>query len=244
MKKAKSKILLIFSLCLLLGGCKNMEKEKVMTREEVKQEMLDYIENKYNEEFEVYNIEYGSWDNGGIEIMRAYPKGEESYNYFFVTRKGKNDITDDYVLFTMEHIYEEKIIASVKKYFPDAVVRAGISSSSPIPDSFRPDMNFNEFEKFANKTVDVGCSVYLVAEKEEDIDSEKRKLLKKELMKINDVGNITYVGYSAKEFETYVINDPYNSIETHSSYSTNGLKVEIDEDWGEIDFDYEYKENE
>ena len=67
---------------------------------------------------------------------------------------------------------------------------------------------------------------------------------KKELMKINDVGNITYLGYSAEEFETYVINDPYNSIETHSSYSTNGLKVEIDEDWGEIDFDYKYKENE
>ena len=64
------------------------------------------------------------------------------------------------------------------------------------------------------------------------------------IKKKNDVGNITYLGYSAEEFETYVINDPYNSIETHSSYSTNGLKVEIDEDWGEIDFDYKYKENE
>ena len=30
-----------------------MEEEKVMTREEVKQEMLDYIENKYDEEFEI-----------------------------------------------------------------------------------------------------------------------------------------------------------------------------------------------
>lgn len=36
-----------------------MEEEKVMTREEVKQEMLDYIENKYDEEFEIYDIEYG-----------------------------------------------------------------------------------------------------------------------------------------------------------------------------------------
>ena len=87
-----------------------MEEEKVMTREEVKQEMLDYIENKYDEEFEIYDIEYGSWDNGGVEIMRAYPKGGESYNYFFVERKGKNDIPDDYVLFTMKNIYEEKII--------------------------------------------------------------------------------------------------------------------------------------
>ena len=221
-----------------------MEEEKVMTREEVKQEMLDYIENKYDEEFEIYDIEYGSWDNGGVEIMRAYPKGGESYNYFFVERKGKNDITDDYVLFTMKNIYEEKIITSVKKYFPNAVIRVGITCSTPIPDSFRPDMNFSEFEKFANKKASIGCSVYLVAENEEDIDQEKRKLLKKELMKINDVGNITYLGYSAEEFETYVINDPYNSIETHSSYSTNGLKVEIDEDWGEIDFDYKYKENE
>lgn len=144
----------------------------------------------------------------------------------------------------MKNIYEEKIITSVKKYFPNAVIRVGITCSTPIPDSFRPDMNFSEFEKFANKKASIGCSVYLVAEKEEDIDQEKRKLLKKELMKINDVGNITYLGYSAEEFETYVINDPYNSIETHSSYSTNGLKVEIDEDWGEIDFDYKYKENE
>lgn len=243
MKKTKIKILLIFSLCLLLGGCKNMEEEKVMTREEVKQEMLDYIEKKYNEEFEIYDIEYGSWDNGGKEIMRAYPKGKESYNYFFVERKSKGNITDDYVLFTMKTIYEDKIISSVKRYFPDAVVRVGISCSTSIPDSFRPDMKFSEFEKFANKKVGVGCSVYLIAENEEDIDSEKREFLKRELMKINDVGDITYVGYSAEAFETYVINDPYNSIETHSSYSTNGIKVEIDDDWGEIDFDYEYKEN-
>lgn len=221
-----------------------MEKEKVMTREEVKQEMLDYIENKYNEEFEVYDIEYGSWDNGGIEKMRAYPKGMESYNYFFVKRKGKNDITDDYVRFTMQKIYEEKVLSIVNKYFPNAVVSMGIMNSSPIPDSFRPNMDINEFQVFANKKITMSVSVYLVAENEGDINLEKRQLLKNDLQKINSIGNLHFLGYSAKEFETYVINDPYNSIETHSSYSTNGLKVEIDEDWGEIDFDYEYKENE
>lgn len=243
MKKTKIKILLIFSLCLLLGGCKNMEEEKVMTREEVKQEMLDYIEKKYNEEFEIYDIEYGSWDNGGKEIMRAYPKGKESYNYFFVERKSKGDITDDYVRFIMQKKYEEKVFNAVNHYFPDAVVNLGIMNSGPIPECFRPNMDINEFKKFANKQITMSVSIYLVAEKEEDIDLEKRNLLKKDLQKINSIGNLHFLGYSAKEFETYVINDPYNSIETHSSYSTNGLKVEIDDDWGEIDFNYEYKEN-
>ena len=66
-----------------------MEEEKVMTREEVKQEMLDYIENKYDEEFEIYDIEYGSWDNGGVEIMRAYPKGENHIIIFLLNVKEK-----------------------------------------------------------------------------------------------------------------------------------------------------------
>lgn len=243
MKKTKIKILLIFSLCLLLGGCKNMEEEKVMTREEVKQEMLDYIEKKYNEEFEIYGMDYKSWDNGGIETMLAYPKEENPNYYFSVKRTGKNQITDDYVLNTMTDVYRKKANQIIEKYFPNAITRIGIWSSAPIPSSFRPDMDIHEFEKFANKKISLGCTVYLVAEIEEDIDQEKRQLLKQELMKINSIGSITYEGYSAEEFETYIINDPYNSVENNSSYSTNGLKVEIDEDWGKMDFDYNYEED-
>ena len=60
----KINIFLMLSLCILLGGCKSAKEEKAMTREKVKQVMLDYIENKYDEEFEVFGMDYKSWDNG------------------------------------------------------------------------------------------------------------------------------------------------------------------------------------
>lgn len=201
-------MIILFCLCIALSGCRFKKEEKVMTREEVKQEMLDYIEQKYIEEFEIYDVEYGSWDNGGIEIMRAYPKGKESYNYFYVERKGKGYITDDYVLFTMKEPYTKKVNTIIEKYFPNAITHVGIWSSTPIPDSFRPNMDIKEFEKFANKKVSLGCSIYLIEETEADIDEEKRRSLKEELMEVNDIGSITYVGYSAEEYETYVVKNP------------------------------------
>ena len=42
-----------------------MKKKKVKelsTMEEVREEMLDYLEDKYGEEFEMYNIEYAGWE--------------------------------------------------------------------------------------------------------------------------------------------------------------------------------------
>ena len=54
----KINIFLMLSLCILLGGCKSAKEEKAMTREKVKQVMLDYIENKYDEEFEVFGMDY------------------------------------------------------------------------------------------------------------------------------------------------------------------------------------------
>lgn len=218
-----------------------MNEEKVLTREEVQQEMLDYIENKYNEEFEVYGIDFKSWDNGGVETMYAYPKGENPNYYFYVKRTGKNQITDDYVVFAMAKIYEEKAKEIIKKYFPDAVVQVGMSSSGTVPDSFRPDMNFEEFQKYANKKVDVSCGINLIADKEEDIDAKKSEALQMELKDLNKIGSISFFGYSEDDFNTYILNDPFNSEYLNEAYSDNGLNFQKDISWGQIDFDYKYK---
>lgn len=219
-----------------------MEEEKVMTREEVKQEMLDYVENKYHEEFEVKSIDYKGWHNGYMETMWAYPKGENPNYNFLVERKGKNQITDDYVEFTMNKIYKEKATKIIEKYFPDSVSQIGIYAAVPVPDSFRPDMEFEEFQKFAHKKAPLGCTIYLVAEQEEELDQEKIDLLQSELRELNHVGDITFLGYSAEGFDKYILHDPFNSLEENTGFSNNGQKIRIYVKWGEIDFDYEYEE--
>ena len=238
----KINIFLMLSLCILLGGCKSAKEEKAMTREKVKQVMLDYIENKYDEEFEVFGMDYKSWDNGGVETMYAYPKGKNPNYYFYVERTRENKITDDYVIFTMQEVYEKKAKKIIKKYYPNAIVTVGIANSGPVPDNFRPNMDFDKFARYANKSVTFGCSIYLVAESEEDLDEKKVKQLEEELRKVNDVGKITFLGYSAKGFDQYISHDPFNTQEENRSYSTNGMNFEKDLSWGAIDIEYEYKE--
>ncbi|MGL4695365.1 hypothetical protein [Enterococcus larvae] len=225
-----------------------MDKEEIQaqpTREEVKQEMLDHLQEKYGEEFECQSIEYKSWSQSGYEHMFAYPKDGNPKNNFAIYRYDEGERYEDgYVGFVMEKVYQEKIEAIVKEYFPTSVVRSGFAKRYTYPDSFDLNMDFEVFERYVDKKNRVVASIYIAAQKKEEVSNEVLASVEKKMKGMVAIGSLSVVGFMPEEFEEYIINDPFNSIEEHTSFSNTGEMFSIDRSWGEIDFDYEYKEGE
>src|SRR5699024_2889093 len=134
MKRVKRIILLLLLFTIILGGCtmkKEEEKKDLPTKEEVLEEMLDYLEDKYGEEFEMHYIEYAGWGNPEREYMLAYPKDRKNDDRKFTLIRVYEDdssITykDGYVGYVMGPIIFEEYEKIVKKYFPNSLVFTGL----------------------------------------------------------------------------------------------------------------------
>ncbi len=245
----KRHILLGFLVLLLAGGCQKMENktkqdiQNQLTREEVKLEILTHLKTKYNRSFESQSLQYKSWAQKGHESMYAYPEGENPNKNFVVYRydNGKK-YEDGYVGFIMEPVYQKKIEQCVLSYFPHAVVRSGFDSRYIYPESFKPDMDFTTFDRYKNKKNSMGTGIFLAAKNESEISQELLNSLEKELKEIYAIGGYSITGYSEKEFQQYILNDPFDSIEKNTSFSNTGETFSITQSWGKIDFDYSYKE--
>lgn len=77
--KRKTFLICVLVFATLLGGCGMKTKEnnnkEMYTREEVKQQMLDYLDEKYGEEFDVLDVVYKDWSRNW-EKLYAVPKGK------------------------------------------------------------------------------------------------------------------------------------------------------------------------
>ena len=123
--------------------CSNNTKK--YTREEVKQQMLDYIENKYDMEFEVKDVAYKSWSRDW-EDMRAYPKDgdpEDTFEvYRFTENNGEVYYTDFYFVDLMQDEYEEYIDGFIGKYFQEYKFVVGFGLPIKVENSFSTDITF------------------------------------------------------------------------------------------------------
>jgi|GEM_PF-1731441 len=255
--RIKKKFILI-GICLIIvittGGCEKMyndyvkkKQEELPSREEVKQEMLDYLDEKYGEEFECATIEYKSWSQSGMEQMEAYPKGSNPNYNFVLNRKTNEDgsatYEDGYIGYLMKEKYAELLEPIVKKYFPVSDVGIGFGKRYTYPESFTKEMSFEEFQEYAAKKHRVGVGVYIAAESEEEV-SKQIQSLETELRDLLPIGDFSVTGYTEKAYQTYIADDFYNTKETGRSYTLKGMTFEYSEDWGEIDFNYQYESEE
>ena len=255
--RIKKKFVLI-GICLIIvmttGGCEKMyndyvkkKQEELPSREEVKQEMLDYLKEKYGEEFECATIEYKSWSNRGSEYMEAYPKGGNPNNNFALDRNTNADgsITyeDGYIGYLMEEKYVELLEPIVKEHFPESTVGIGYYSKYTYPDAFTKETTFEEFREYAAKKISVGIGIHIPMEAnaEEEV-VRKIEALEIELRELLPIGGLSVTGYPEEAYQTDIVEDIYNVREENSAYPSKNAIYEYDQDWGEIDFDYQYSE--
>lgn len=225
------------------------KQEELPSREEIKQEMLDHLKDKYGEEFECATIEYKSWAQSGMESMEAYPKGGDSNYNFSMTRKTNEDgsITyeDGYVGFLMEEKYVEMLEPIVKEYFPESTVGIGFISKYTYPETFTKEMTFEEFQKYAAKKNYIGIGIYIPMKPEEESEIIRRiEDLETDLKQLLSIGGISVIGYPEEAYQSDIVEDVYQVREENRGYPTKNAIYEYDQSWGEIDFDYQYDEEE
>lgn len=225
------------------------KQEELPSREEIKQEMLDHLKDKYGEEFECATIEYKSWSQSGMELMEAYPKGGNPNDNFAMDRKTNEDgsitYADGYVGFLMEEKYVELLEPVVKEYFPESTVGIGYYSKYTYPEAFTKETTFEEFQEYAAKKIPVGIGVYIPMKPEEENEIIRRiEALETELEQLLPIGGLSVIGYQEESYQTDIVEDVYQVREENSGYPTKNAIFEYSQSWGEIDFDYQYGEGE
>ena len=196
------------------------------TKEEVKQQMLDYIENKYDMEFKVKDVAYKSWSRDW-EDMRAYPKDgdpEDTFEvYRFTEDNGEVYYTDFYFVNLMQDEYEEYINGFISKYFEEYKFVVGFGLPIKVENNFTKDITFEEFRQYADEKTNVTVKLYLPAENEEEIETEVEKLYKDLSNDIGE-GDLLVFGYSDEVYKTEVE-------EKENSYNTVKSSFRIDKTW-------------
>lgn len=240
----KKLIALLLLLTLILGGCKMKKEENkdLPTMEEVREEMLDYLEDKYGEEFEMYNIEYAGWGNRNRENMLVYPKDrEDDERVFSLYRIYEDDgsirYEDGYVGYVMEPIFIEKYEKIVKKYFPDSIVFASLLGPHVYPDELTVDSSYEEFKKYMDQKIRVGSHIFAGIKEEEEAE-ELVKRMEEELKAEFKVGRFSFYGYAMEDYKEEILGKDEQYLRLKGDeFSTYEKKSS----WGKLNHDYVYE---
>ncbi len=221
---------------------KEEENKELPTMEEVREEMLDYLEEKYGEEFEMYNIEYAGWGNRNRENMLVYPKDRENDDRVFTLNRiyeddGSIRYEDGYVGYVMEPIFVEKYEEIVKKYFPDSIVFASLLGPHVYPEELTIDSGYDEFKKYVDEKARLGSHIFAGIENEEEVE-ELVKKMEEDLKAEFKVGNYTFYGYTMEDYEKEILgkDEQYLRIKG-DEFSV----IEKDAGWGKLNHDYIYE---
>src|SRR5699024_474645 len=188
---------------------KEEENKELPTMEEVREEMLDYLEDKYGEEFEMYNIEYAGWGNRNREHMLVYPKDREDDERVFTLDRiyeddGSIRYEDGYVGYVMGPIAIEKFEDIVKKYFSDSIVFAGFGGGYIFPEELTIDSGYDEFKKYMDEKIRIGSHIYTVIEDEREAEQLLEKM-EEELKNEFKIANFSFYGYSMEDYEKEIL---------------------------------------
>lgn len=200
MKKV-SIIGLIIVGCIILGGC---VMEKKYTSTEIKEQMLNYAKDKYDEEFEMIDIKYSSRIDFG-DTMAVYPKGgDEKTEAFVILRENYGDkivYSDDYFKILIREEYEEYVGAVVEKYFPEYklyLLVGTLSNNLTYPDYFNKNTTLED--AFKESSIGFLANIYVMSS---DIEETKVifEKMNEELKKIAPDANIILYGVNEEDFK-------------------------------------------
>lgn len=234
-------LLIIFSIGM--GGCMNMKKN--YTPEEKKEKVLEYLMQKYNEEFIPTNMSQAAWGQPKDEMF-LYPKKGTKEDSFCVHATTKDDgsysIKDGYFGIIIRDKYETVMKSFVRDVFKDAKVITRFSDNAVFSDSLNKDTVIDEIyskdEYFSSQTI-----IFIKKSIAEGINTKKSiNEIAQKMVKNKLVGDILlYIVYDDK-FDNMGIDaldmNPTKEIEYFESkvnrsrayyytYITHELKIEI-----------------
>src|SRR5699024_2765499 len=221
---------------------KEEENKELPTMEEVREEMLDYLEDKYGEEFEMYNIEYAGWGNRNRENMLVYPKNREDDERVFTLNRiyeddGSIRYEDGYVGYVMEPIAIEKFKNIVKKYFPDSIVFASLLGPHVYHEELTIDSGYDEFKKYVDEKARLGAHIFAGTE-DEDKAERLVKQMEEELKAEFEVGRFSFYGYTTEDYEKEILGkDKKYLIAKRKEFSI----LEKESSWGNLNHNYIYE---
>lgn len=147
-------------------GCQNFKKEK--------REALEYLRNKYGEEFEVDgNLmrEPGYLVASKVKSTNVWPK-DNPEEIFMIELYPSGEFVDDYQRITMKPYVDEYLTDMAREYWDDAAVSAKI-----VYGSLNEKYDENSCEKYlADSKVLTYYEIYLNYNDNFDIDVESKKI--------------------------------------------------------------------
>lgn len=222
-----------------------MNKEEIQaqsTREEVKQEMLAHLQQKYGEDFVCQSIEYKSWAQPGYENMLAYPVEGDSDETFAVYRYDDGaSYEDGYVGLLMKPRYLEFIELIIKRHFEENTIT--LNYNYAYPSSFDSDISFEEFLRYANKKNNITISIHVLVQEgftEKSLNTIFEEV-KDELEQTIEIGFLSISCYLETSYRADIEARVGQNLGS-SSFPTKNRLLMRHASWGQIDFEYEYKE--
>lgn len=182
------------------------EPEYQGTREEVRQQMIDYLHNKYPDlKFSVFSFEPRQFAHSNYEYMLVAPEGALPKEYFSVTRYAKDNIVDNYIDYVMSNKYEEVVSKRVRELFPNSRCIAWLFSTPRPSQDFKPDMPFDDFISWGiqNKMVDATVIIYVVASDYNQLDQEAVTSLKNTLESLSYFGTMIFTGCTQDDIDNF-----------------------------------------
>lgn len=241
-------LLLALAAAFGLGGC-SMSKDLINslfpepeyqgTREEVRQQMIDHLHNKYPDlKFSVFSFEPRQFAHSNYEYMLVAPEGSLPKEYFSVTRYAKDNIVDNYIDYVMSNKYEEMVSKRVKELFPNSRCLAGLTSLITPPQDFMPDMPFEEFVAwgFKDENVSGGARIYVAASDFSQLNKDAVDTIVDELKMYSPSGGITFTGCTQNDIENFKTDGSEGYVKT----TEDGKPIYIAERFSEtIEWGYE-----
>ena len=156
-------LFLIMTIIILVGVSGCMDSKKHLSSQEKEAKVLEYLKNKYDEEFVPLSISQSGWGQG-YDVILLYPKNGSKDDYFEVNGSLRKDgsyfITDGYFKRIIYDEYEavlsdivDDIYKDFKVYvdFGTGVCNENLKKGTKIEEIYDIDKNFSSYTKIIVK---------------------------------------------------------------------------------------------
>ncbi|WP_026476057.1 hypothetical protein [Alkaliphilus transvaalensis] len=147
MNYTKRMILIGLTLVILIGVSGCTKKKNRYTPEGIKEMMLAYLEEKYDEEFVPISLTMENWAYK-YDSLRVYPKNGNREDFFevqgFRMDDGTYEMMDGYFKYIIKDAYEVQIREYVSEYYDDIKIFTRISGSGVYDDRLNKSTKLSE----------------------------------------------------------------------------------------------------